>query len=319
MNLKIGNNSAGTATWLCKQLVIRIFETYDTVTEQEEIFSSNKTQLEIIKEKIAKYIRNIEINLGTTYNNQIPTIKNCEELIGKTIDPENPDDISVEWKFGGNSTRSYVNCNSVKFEAGINYKLGGIQLLLSPDIFSVSEMKMYNYANQENNKVFIGEWDAKHKEVQYYGSGIVKTSPMINISDDLDITYISWKHNFNIPPKYLEAKMYIKFNMDYDTFYNGDVISNLVNINKEPLTIKLTGSEVSVNISNGICFTNPDSGEFMSFKDGIGIQMNAPGSFDSYNAALKIDAPILDYGSSKSAIIKGGYPFDVYFIVKRLF
>ena len=320
LNTKLASNSTGTATWMCKQIVIRIFESkiYQEEREKYPLITN------YINYQIAKYIHENETRLGTTYNDRPPTIEECINLIGKeNIKPgksiDNSNNLGIYWNFGGNSTRSYSKVKDVKFETGITYKLGGIQLLLSPDIFSVSEMKMYNYANRENNKVFIGEWNKDNKSVEYYGTGVIKTSPMIDISEDINTTYISWKHNFNIPPKYLEAKMYIKFNMDYGSFYNGDVISNLVNINKEPLTIKLTGTEVSVNIANGICFTNPDSGEFISFKDGMGIQMDNPGNFDAYNAASKIGAPILDYGSTKSAVIKGGYPFDIYFVVKRLF
>ena len=42
---------------------------------------------------------------------------------------------------------------------------------------------------------------------------------------------------------------------------------------------------------------------------------------DAYNAALAVGAKdyILDYGSNVASKMTGGYPFDIYFVVKRLF
>ena len=204
------------------------------------------------------------------------------------------------------------------FEAGLKYKLGGIQLLLSPDIFAVAEMKMYNYNSKPNSKVYVGEWSKDFQELEYYGTGVVKTSPYISISDT-NAQSISWKHNFNVPPKYLDAQVFVRFNMDFGDFYAGDVVTTLVNINKEPLTLRLSGTEVQVSIANGICFTNPTTGEFMTFLNGVGVQLDRPGNYDAYNAALKVGANILDYGSSVASTMTGGYPFDIYFVVKRLF
>ena len=50
-----------------------------------------------------------------------------------------------------------------------------------------------------------------------------------------------------------------------------------------------------------------------------GIQMDKPGSFDALNAAADVGANIIDAGSSIAASIEGGCPFQLYFVVKRLF
>ena len=57
----------------------------------------------------------------------------------------------------------------------------------------------------------------------------------------------------------------------------------------------------------------------MSFMNGVGIQMDRPGNFDAYHAAVDVGAQIVDAGSSVAASITGGCPFQLYFIVKRLF
>lgn len=333
VNLKLNSENTGTATWVCKQIVLRILETRinnSSTNSKKHVTLSDNNNITDIEYKIGKYIKENEMKFGTTYNDKEPSIEQCCNLIGainisseksnKDTDRENSGKNFLNWTFGSLAKRSYKVASDVKFECGINYKLGGIQLLLSPDIFSVAEMKMYNYANRTNNKVFIGEWNKEFQEVEYYGTGIIKTSPYISLSDK-NLAIVKWKHNFNIPPKYLDVQMFARFNLDYDSFCVGDVVSNLVNINKEPLTVKLTGTEVQVNITNGIGFTNPETGEFMTFLNGIGVQMDRPGNYDAYNAALAVGAKdwILDYGSNVASIIKGGYPFDIYFVVKRLF
>ena len=302
------DTSNGTATWKCKQLVLRINST-----------NKSSSQKGTIEDRIGEYIKSVETQYGTTFNNRTPTANECKDLIGRTDLSNDVEDIPG-WKFGTSIKRSYNSVEDVKFEAGLNYTIGGIQPLLSPDIFSVSEMKMYDYANRTNNKVFIGEWNSDYDELEYYGSGTIKTSPDIEISSS-NFSVIKWRHNFNIPPKYLEAKVYAKFTMDYDNFYNGDVVENLVNVNGEPLTVKLTGTEVQINLSNGIGFTNPETGEFMSFKNGDGVQMDRQGEYDAYNAAINVGAEdyVLDYGSTIASTITGGYPFVLYFVVKRLF
>ena len=66
-------------------------------------------------------------------------------------------------------------------------------------------------------------------------------------------------------------------------------------------------------------FVNPTTGEFISFMNGIGVQMDRPGSYDALNAAVNVGANIIDAGSSVAASITGGCPFQIYFVVKRLF
>lgn len=315
INRKDSENSMGTATWRCKQLVLRIFDTPNT----------NKiVDAESFERQCAEYIRSNEIKYGTTYgpNHDIPTVENCKSLINKVVPSTTEPSHAVtdpNWYWKDKTTiRDYTKANTVKFTTGINYKLGGIQLLLSPDIFSVAEMKMYNYHSKSNSKVYIGEWNAEFQDLEYYGTGVIKTSPNISLKD-LHESSISWKHNFNIPPKYLDAQVFARFNMDYGDFYAGDVVSNLVNINKEPLTIRMSGTDVQISTANGICFTNPSTGEFLTFMNGVGTQMARPGNFDAYKAAVKVKANILDYGSTVQSITEGGFPFDIYFVVKRLF
>ena len=320
INLKNNSENTGTATWKCKQLVLRITKTKISERYTNDSFDmiDGLTQIEY---KIGEYIRANEIKFGSKYLGDEPSVAQCYAL----TQLENPEisnertDISG-WVFNNSAKRRYDTVKSLKFRCGLEYKLGGIQLLLSPDIFSVSEMKMYNYSNGTNNKVFIGEWDNNLQEIQYYGTGTIKTSPYISISDK-NLALISWKHNFNIPPKYLDVQLFARFNLDYDSFYVGDVVTNLVNLDKEPLSIKLTGSEVQVNISKGIGFTNPQTGEFLSFFNGTGVQMERSGNYDAYKAALAVGAEdyILDYGSKVASTITGGFPFDLYFVVKRLF
>lgn len=186
-------------------------------------------------------------------------------------------------------------------------------------------MKMYNYSNTTNNKVFIGEWNKDSRALVYYGAGTTKRSELIDVSA-VRSPALMWKHNFNIPPKYLDVKVYAQFIVDYGSFYAGDVVSNIVNADREPLTLRLTGTDVTLNISNGICFTNPETGEFMMFKDGKGIQMDRPGDGAAYRAALAVNANVIAHQSIVSTKIEaedpeGGnaYPFKIYFVVKRLF
>ena len=176
---------------------------------------------------------------------------------------------------------------------------------------------MYNYHGQESNKVYIGEYDPEYNDILYYGAKTIKRSPYIDIDETTNL--ITWRHNFNIPANYLEAKVYIRFHMEYSDFKVGDVVENIVNTQNAPLSIKVTDNEVSVNLGNGIGFLNPITGEFMSFKNGIGFQMDRPGNYDAYNAAVDVGAEIIDAGSSVAASIVGGCPFQIYFVVKRLF
>lgn len=277
----------------------------------QQILIGNPVQLENIQNFYAEYIKQPADSEWIKINNKINEAEN------------NP--YSAFIKFGGSVERNYNTANDVRFTAGIEYKLGGIQLLLSPDIFSVAEMKMYNYSNTTNNKVFIGEWNKDAQMLVYYGTGTTKRSSPIDVSVT-NTTAIVWKHNFNIPPKYLDVKVYAQFIVDYGTFYAGDVVTNLTNANREPLTIRLTGSDVMLNISNGIGFTNPETGEFMVFKDGKGIQMDREGNYDALNAAIAINANVLAAQSIVSTKIEAddpskgeAYPFKIYFVVKRLF
>jgi hypothetical protein len=113
--------------------------------------------------------------------------------------------------------------------------------------------------------------------------------------------------------------MFIRFKIDYDSFNQGDVVANVVNVQGNPLSMKMTGSTIEVNLSNGIGFTNPSTGEFLSFQNGIGIQMDRPGDNDAVIAAKAAGATIEDGGSSVAAKIEGDCPFQVYFVIKRLF
>jgi hypothetical protein len=181
-------------------------------------------------------------------------------------------------------------------------------------------MKMYKYDGKDNNKVYIGEWNKDAKRVEYYGAKTIKTSPMIDI--DPNTSVLSWRHNFNLPPKYLDAQLFIRFKMEYDSFAVGDVVTNIVNVNNNPISMKMTGSTIEVNLSNGIGFTNPTTGEFLTFLNGIGVQMDRPGNYDALTAAQKVGANISDAGSFTSAEIRsedGEFPFQIYFVIKRLF
>ena len=329
VNMNIDDESVGTATWRCKQLVIRIFKTKMTNALTSDANNFKDTS---IWSSICKWIVDKETSYGTRcgYDRHIITEEDASNLYGYEI--ENMKIYNVDTgnevtnKVIGNTLfhidstayRRYKYVSDFCFESGLKYKLGGIQLLLSPDVFAVAEMKMYSYNSKPNSKVYVGEWSKDFQEVEYYGTGVIKTSQYIDISD-LTMQSVTWKHNFNVPPKYLDAQVFARFNMDYQDFYAGDVIGNLVNINKEPLTVRLTGTDVQVSIANGICFTNPSTGEFMTFLNGTGVQLDRPGNFDAYNAALKVEANIIDYGSSIASTMKGGYPFDLYFVVKRLF
>lgn len=322
LNLKNNENNVGTATWECKQVVIRIFKTgFSQTLKYKKVPGKDYTYIE---ENFLKNILFKEISYGTTYGGKEPTIDNIKDLIG--VSNINKDMIAKDvlgdsnWKFGGRNTRSYSNADDISFNAGIKYKLGGIQVLLSPDIFSISEMKMYKYDGKDNNKVYIGEWNKDAKRVEYYGAKTIKTSPMIDI--DPNTSVLSWRHNFNLPPKYLDAQLFIRFKMEYDSFAVGDVVTNIVNVNNNPISMKMTGSTIEVNLSNGIGFTNPTTGEFLTFLNGIGVQMDRPGNYDALTAAQKVGANILDAGSFTSAEIRsedGEFPFQIYFVIKRLF
>lgn len=254
LNLKNYENNVGTATWECKQVVLRIFKTgFSSSLKYKKVPGKNYTYIE---ENIYNNILMKEISYGTKYCGNEPTIENIIGLLGYSgISSDNNPTSDLNWSFGGRNSRSYVNADEISFTAGINYKLGGIQILLSPDIFSISEMKMYNYNGKSNNKVYIGEWNKDAKRIEYYGAKTIKTSPFIDI--DNNSSTLSWRHNFNLPPKYLDAQMFIRFKMEYDSFSVGDIITNIVNVNNNPISMKLTGSTIEINLSNGIGFTNP--------------------------------------------------------------
>jgi hypothetical protein len=312
----INDANMGTATWECKQIVLRIYETsVSSSTKNINVPGKNYTYIE---EKIREYILEKELAYGTKYVGVDPTIDTIGELIGLSgISSASSFTGYENWQFGSSKERSYASASDVEFSSGIEYKLGGIQLLLSPDIFSISEMKMYDYASNRNNKVYVGQWNPDLDHVEYYGAKTIKTSPFIDINPKTGL--IKWNHSFNIPPKYLDAKMYIRFKLDYDSFSVGDVVANVVNIQGNPISMKMTGSTIEVNLSNGIGFTNPTTGEFLSFQNGLGIQMDRPGNYDALNAARAAGATIEDAGSSVAAKIEGDCPFQVYFVIKRLF
>lgn len=171
--------------------------------------------------RIAEYIRSIETGYGTTYDGSIPTAEECLPLIGLSgISSKLNDDLpnSLDgFKFGSEAERSYVDTNDVKFTTGLEYSLGAIQPLMSPDMFSVSEMKMYDYANRTNNKVFVAEWDPETETIEYNGAGTIKTSQGIQLSGE-NIACVAWKHSFGVPAKYLEADVYARFIVDIDSF-----------------------------------------------------------------------------------------------------
>lgn len=316
INVGINSGATGTATWECTQLVLRIFETKMKINHLNVEESGTKNTY--IKNLIYEYILEKEKSYGTKYAGLDLTADMVKGLLGfENISSRNNPTNDQNWKFGSEFVRSYNRVKDIKFKSGIDYKLGGIQLLISPDIFSISEMKMYNYNGQESNRVYIGEYDPIFGDLYYYGARTIKQSPYIEITDTAQL--VSWRHNFNIPPNYLEAKAYIRFHMKYDTFNVGDVVENIVNTQNAPLSIKVTDNEVSVNLGNGIGFLNPMTGEFMSFQNGIGIQMDRVGTYDALQAAIDVGATIIDAGSSVAASITGGCPFQLYFVVKRLF
>lgn len=319
VNATTNSGATGTATWNCKQLVIRIFETKVKLNHLNiKDPSSGSDGYTYIQKLIYEYILAKELEYGTTYGGLKPTINTVKELYGKSgiSSLNNPTD-DPNWNFGSQFVRSYNLVKDLRFKSGIDYKLGGIQLLIAPDIFSISEMKMYNYAGRDCNRVYIGEFDPDIQELIYYGAKNIRQSQYIDITEEQ--SSISWYHNFNIPANYLQADVYLRFNMNYGTFKVGDVIGNIVNIENAPLSIKLTNNMVSVSLTNGIGFVNPSTGEFMSFMNGIGIQMDRPGNFDALQAAVDVGAKIIDAGSSVAASISGGCPFQIYFVVKRLF
>jgi hypothetical protein len=47
--------------------------------------------------------------------------------------------------------------------------------------------------------------------------------------------------------------------------------------------------------------------------------MDKPGNFDALRAAQNVGANVLDAGSYVAARITGDYPFQIYFVIKRLF
>lgn len=312
----VNDANMGTATWECKQIVLRIYETGVSYSNKHvKVPGKNYTYIE---KKIREYILEKELSYGTKYAGVDPNVDNIGALIGLTNISAGSNPLADKnWSFGGSKTRSYETADDVYFSTGIEYKLGGIQLLLSPDIFSISEMKMYDYVSKQNNKVYIGQWDPNTSHIEYYGAKTTKTSPFIDINKTSGL--IRWNHSFNVPPKYLDAKMFLRFKMDYDSFNQGDVIANVVNIQGNPISMKMTGSTIEVNLSNGIGFTNPTTGEFLSFQNGIGIQMDRPGNNDAVLAAKAAGATIEDGGSSVAAKIEGDCPFQVYFVIKRLF
>ena len=322
VNASINSGATGTATWKCKQLVIRIFESKVKLTHLNIYDPSSGTEnYTYIKKLIYEYILSKELEYGTTYAGLAPTINqikqlyNLQEEFSSDVYPEGLED--KNWNFGSKFMRTYYHVKDIKFKSGIDYKLGGIQLLISPDIFSISEMKMYNYAGRDANKVYIGEYDPERNDVIYYGAKNIRQSQNIDITEETQA--ITWEHNFNVPPTFLQADVYIRFHMKYDTFNVGDVVGNIVNVQNAPLSIKLTNNRVSVSLNNGVGFVNPNTGEFMTFMNGIGVQMDRPGTFDALNAAVDVGAKIIDAGSSVAASITGGCPFQIYFVVKRLF
>lgn len=322
INATINSGVTGTATWKCKQLVIRIFETRMKLTHLNINDPTSEGKDTYIQKLIYEYILSKELEYGTTYAGLTPSINQIKVLFGKAgissdYDFEHGEIQDRNWHFGGQFIRSYKTVSDIKFKSGIDYKLGGIQLLISPDIFSISEMKMYNYAGRDANKVYIGEFDPERSDVIYYGAKNIKQSQYIDITNNAQS--ITWEHNFNIPANYLQADIFIRFHMDYDSFKVGDIVGNIVNVENAPLSIKITNREVTVSLTNGIGFTNPNTGEFMSFMNGIGIQMDRPGTFDALKAAIDVGANVIDAGSSVAASITGGYPFQIYFVVKRLF
>ena len=312
------NPSLGTATWKCKQIVIRIFRTRisNNVTN---IISKDGTNTNI-ENLIYSYILEKEKSYGTTYGGNEPTIENIKQLVGLSgiscvsYPPELSGDLN--WIFGGTAIRYYNRFKDLKFESGIKYKLGGIQPLFSPDVFSISEMKMYDYAGNTANRVYIGEWSPQDETVIYYGTKSIRISEPFDISN---VNYVEWDHNFNVPTKYLDCKVFAKFKMGYDSFKKDDIISNLVTIDKVPLSIKITNNKVSLSLSEGVGFTNPETGEFISFKDKFGVQMDRPGTYDALTAAMDAKATIESAGSTISTVVTGDCPFQLYFVIKRLF
>lgn len=314
----LANKSLGTATWKCKQLVLRIFKTKINNNVTNIISKDGKNTN--IENLIYSYILEKEKAFGTTFAGNELTIENVKSLIGveNISNINNPIKTSERslWNFKGSAVRSYNKFRDLKFESGIKYKIGGIQPLFSPDVFSISEMKMYDYAGNTANKVYIGEWDPDDELVVYYGTKAMRISEPFDIGN---VNYVEWNHNFNVPTKYLDCKVFAKFKMGYDTFKKDDIISNLVTIDKVPLSVKITNNKVTLSLAEGVGFTNPETGEFISFKDKFGIQMDRPGNYDSLVAAMDTKATIESAGSTVSTVVTGDCPFQLYFVVKRLF
>ena len=140
-------------------MVIRIFETKVKLSHLNvedrsapSIITDGKSRhMTYIEKLICEYILEKEKEYGTTYGErtypslaQIWQLYNLNEEFSSDIYPSTLED--KNWKFGSKFIRSYNKVGEIKFKSGIDYKIGGIQLLISPDIFSISEMKMYNYA-----------------------------------------------------------------------------------------------------------------------------------------------------------------------------
>lgn len=89
LNLKTNSDNAGTATWKCKQLVLRIFKTYNS----DNIDSSS------IKEKIESFIFNTELKLGTKVAGNDITLENAKTLYDKRLEiKERKSRNSSKWK-----------------------------------------------------------------------------------------------------------------------------------------------------------------------------------------------------------------------------
>ena len=121
INLKNNDNSVGTATWECKQLVLRIFESsFNSSLKNIKVPGKNYTYIE---ENIRKYILNKEIEYGTKYAGENPTIHNIGELLGKSKISKSGSastlGLNDNWKFGSSIVRSYTDADILYFTAGI--------------------------------------------------------------------------------------------------------------------------------------------------------------------------------------------------------
>ena len=128
-NAAINSNSTGTATWNCKQLVIRIFETKVKLNHLNKKDPSSDTGDSYIKNLIYDYILAKELEYGTTYAGSKPTRTQIKQLYGRTgissaYDFSKADAVDDQWNFGGQFVRSYAYVKDIKFKSGIDYKLG---------------------------------------------------------------------------------------------------------------------------------------------------------------------------------------------------